>query len=326
MYGAKYSHPSIYTMTDYSTAMTGYANIAAAFPKCNNSFYIHNIVMAQDSGLNNNWYMSSAYLKNNDTGTYKTKFAQMYAYNSAGTLISANDPKTNFISSGADVNFDLPTFTYTSPYTNADVTNIIVRVTGTLLNGASETLLAYRSFVPAIGPISDPPVPCFTAGSRILTPDGYIPVESLRTGDHVLTADLRSVPAKIYSRTVRTTRENAPFLIPANTFAQGSPKYDLRLSPWHAFSVEKGYWMKPFNAAEFNSNIKQYDIGKEIQYYHIECPNYLTDNLVCNGTLVESYSGKQLNGMKGRVYTWCASKQAYIRYAGSTEKSLSIGR
>ena len=300
--------------------MATYAAQAAAFPAVNNSFYIHNMIMTYDNGVNL-CLISDGYLKNNNTQVYKTKFVQMYAYNAAGIEIDNNSPKVNFISADPDAQFYVDAFTYNSSYTSADIANIIIRVVGTLLNNTGEKLLAYRSIVPVNGPISDPPVPCFTAGSRILTPDGYKPVELIQTGDYVLTADNRPVPVKAYCRTVKTTSENAPFLIPANTFAPGSPKNNLHLSPWHAFVVKRGYWLKPFNAAEFYEAVVQYDVGKEVNYYHLECPNYLKDNLICEGTVVESFSGNQINAMKGRIYTWNRQNKAYTRYSGPIEKN-----
>jgi len=110
-------------------------------------------------------------------------------------------------------------------------------------------------------------------------------------------------------------------LIPANTFSIGFPKRDLRLSPWHAFVYKRRYWLKPFNAAEFYDTITQYDIGKEVRYYHLECPNYLKDNLICDDSIVESFSANQINHIKERLYTWDSHKKAYTRYAGPVEKS-----
>lgn len=156
-------------------------------------------------------------------------------------------------------------------------------------------------------------VPCFAAGSRILTPDGYRLVESIATGDSVMTADGRSVPVKAFSRSIVATEKTAPYLVPANTFGPASPVNDLRLSPIHAFHIGKGLWQIPRTAAQLHSSIRQYGIGETVSYYHLECPNFLTDNLVCDGTIVESFGNRQLESFKGKIYIWNASKRAYTR-------------
>ena len=136
------------------------------------------------------------------------------------------------------------------------------------------------------------PIPCFTAGSMILTPNGYKKVEDFKNGDLIQTHDHRSVPVqtKITPVTV-TTEKNAPYLIPKGSLGHGIPKQDLRLSPDHAIRISKGVWVIPRLAKDIFKQIKQYDVGKPITYYHLETPNFYKDHLVCNGTIVESYSG-----------------------------------
>ena len=260
----------------------------------------------------NQLMISDAYLSNRKTGTYKTKFAEMYGYNSSGVQVT-DSQKTNFVSTSPDAQFYLGAFGFTGSYTATDVKHVVIRVVGTLLNGTNETLLAYRDVIPIDGSIMDPLVKCFTPGSLILSPEGYKPVELFKNGDIVTTADKRSVSVKVYSFNVQSTPLTAPFLIPANTFSKGNPKNDLRLSPWHGFQIKRGYWLKPFVASLMYKSIIQYDLEKEITYYHLECPNYFTDNLVCNGTVVESYSGDQLNGMKTGTYNWNSTNKAYTR-------------
>ena len=136
-------------------------------------------------------------------------------------------------------------------------------------------------------------LPCFPAGVRILTPAGYRTVETLRSGDLVQTADGRSVAITKYETTVpAVSARNAPYLIPAHTFGRNAPPADLRLSPLHAFQIKKGVWQIPRFAN--NSGITQYGIGEAVTYYHLECPNFLRDNLVAEGCVVESFAGKQM--------------------------------
>jgi hypothetical protein len=98
----------------------------------------------------------------------------------------------------------------------------------------------------------------------------------------------------------------------------GCPNADLRLSPWHAFQMKKGLWMKPMSAFELGMPVKQYDLGKSVTYYHFEAPNFFKDNFICEGTVVESFGISQIKGMKNRVYTYNANLKGYTRAASKS--------
>jgi hypothetical protein len=153
------------------------------------------------------------------------------------------------------------------------------------------------------------PVPCFVAGTRILTPSGYTPVEKLRTADMIITSDKRIVPVKAISFTLeKATTETAPFRIQAG--AIGNP-HDICLSGGHAIKDMNGIWQVPAYLAKTNSKVKQYGVGKPITYYHFECPNYNTDNLIAEEMVVESFKNKQ--DTKGRTYIWNESINGFMR-------------
>jgi hypothetical protein len=159
-------------------------------------------------------------------------------------------------------------------------------------------------------------VPCFVAASNLLTPTGYKSAKDIKTGDLLMTADGRQVPVKTYSFTVeKTDKDSAPFLVPKNSISLGCPNADLKLSPWHAFQMKKGLWMKPMSAFELGMPVKQYDLGKSVTYYHFEAPDYFKDNFVCEGTVVESFGVLQTKSMKGRPYTYNANLKGYTRTA-----------
>jgi hypothetical protein len=150
------------------------------------------------------------------------------------------------------------------------------------------------------------PVPCFPAGTRILTPTGYKAVETLTQGELVLTADSRQVPVKIYGKHLEvTTSVTAPYRVPKGTFGLAN---DLLLSPDHAFQIRKGLWMLPKRAALLSDRVEQVGVGKPVTYYHLECPSYLRDNLVVDGAVVESYGGKTKS-----PYTYSETLKGYTR-------------
>lgn len=164
-------------------------------------------------------------------------------------------------------------------------------------------------------------IPCFVAASNLLTPSGYKSAADIKTGDLLLTADGRQVAVKSHSFTVdKADKDSAPFFIPKNSISMGCPTADLRLSPWHAFQMKKGLWMKPMSALELGMPVKQYDIGKPVTYYHFEAPDYFKDNFVCDGTVVESFGVLQTKHMKSRVYTYNSTLKGYTR---ASAKSVS---
>lgn len=79
-------------------------------------------------------------------------------------------------------------------------------------------------------------IPCFVAGTMILTPDGEVPVEDLVPGDLVVTHDDGPQPLRwIGSRTVPATGDFAPICIAAGTFGDHET---LLVSPQHRILVQ----------------------------------------------------------------------------------------
>jgi hypothetical protein len=90
--------------------------------------------------------------------------------------------------------------------------------------------------------IQDNPV-CFLAGTRIATPNGEQPIESLANGDMVTLADGGQKPVKWIGRmTVNLNRFNrrsaSPILIRAGALGGGLPKRDLYTSYRHGFALD----------------------------------------------------------------------------------------
>jgi surface protein len=133
-------------------------------------------------------------------------------------------------------------------------------------------------------------LPCFVAGTRILTPNGYVSVESLATGDHILTADGRTMAITWYKFSLpSTTVKTAPFRIATGALGPNLPIRDMYLSGQHMIKDAAGIWQKTQDLAVKTPLVTQYDVGKEVTYYHIECPDYFADDLVSEEVVVESY-------------------------------------
>ncbi|WP_238364460.1 Hint domain-containing protein [Mesobacterium pallidum] len=85
--------------------------------------------------------------------------------------------------------------------------------------------------------------PCFTAGTRIKTIRGEMPVESLGPGDLVLTRDRGYQPVRWCGRRHLTSSELAyapdlrPVRIAAGALGNQLPLRDMRLSPQHRMMI-----------------------------------------------------------------------------------------
>jgi parallel beta-helix repeat protein len=209
------------------------------------------------------------------------------------------------------------TYTVTAPASRYFITDLSVTLAYSFIitpyNGATAGLSSDpATFTPSS-------VPCFPAGTRILTPTGYRIVDELRTGDTVSTADGRSVSIKMYSDVIESPTEKvAPYLIPAHCYGPNMPPADLRLSPLHAFQTQKGLWHVPRHA--FNDKVRQYGVGISVTYYHIECPNYFRDNLIVDGCVVESFAGKQVRDYT-KIFTFSQQYRALIRSSGDGNRN-----
>jgi hypothetical protein len=192
----------------------------------------------------------------------------------------------------------------------------IVKTLATDSTESSSGTTAYGTPLPT--PSSPSPssgVPCIPAGQRILTPTGYRHVESLRQGDLIKTAGGRTVPVTVYKTSVTTTTETAPVQIGA-----------LRLSPNHTFKVNKHGWMFPGLAAKHGLHgAIQEAPGAQVDYYHVETPNYLQDDLVVEGVVVESFGAKFVKANSidpSKLYVLSKKGLWFVRMSGKELKAI----
>lgn len=135
-----------------------------------------------------------------------------------------------------------------------------------------------------------PLVPCISPGQNVLTPSGNKLIDDLVTGDLIVTPDGRHVEIIMSEMHIPVvTSCNAPYLIPAGTFGENLPPNDLSLSPDHVLMIKPGVWDVPKHLANVYSNITRTNMGETFKYYNIETPNYLTDDIIVEGTVIESY-------------------------------------
>ncbi len=135
--------------------------------------------------------------------------------------------------------------------------------------------------------------PCYAAGTRIATPSGELPVESLRPGDLVITLG----GAACHPRAVRWVgqftvdltrhpepRKAAPIRIRAHAFAENVPTRDLLVSPDHALLFEGAFIHA--GALQNGLTIVQ-DFPPRVTYWHVELDSHSV--LLAEGLPAESY-------------------------------------
>jgi hypothetical protein len=115
--------------------------------------------------------------------------------------------------------------------------------------------------------------PCFAAGTRILTPDGPVPVEALREGDPVINHRGEAKPSIWHGARRIDCRRHArpeavwPVVVEAGAFGPGLPARDLYLSPDHALYVERA--LIPVKHLINGVSVRQV-AAKSVTYHHIE--------------------------------------------------------
>ena len=171
--------------------------------------------------------------------------------------------------------------------------------------------------------LTEPTVPCFAEGTRILTQHGYKAIETLDAEDRIVTSDLRIVPFNLFKTATlqTTTKKTAPYLIQRHAFGHNLPAAPIQLSPDHKIQIGAGRWLSAKMAARNNPRITQCDVGAPVTYYQIECENYFKDNLIAEGLTVESYGTIKATGGKKDIYTWNEELAALTRPADIEKKA-----
>jgi hypothetical protein len=133
-------------------------------------------------------------------------------------------------------------------------------------------------------------LPCFAAGTRLLTERGIVPVEALAVGDLVLTADGESAPItwtglrRVDCRRHYEPCAVLPVCVAAHAFGEGLPGRNLFLSPDHAIFAEDV--LIPVKHLIDGASVRQVRAAR-VTYVHIELAEHQI--LLAEGLPVESY-------------------------------------
>jgi ELWxxDGT repeat protein len=119
---------------------------------------------------------------------------------------------------------------------------------------------------------------CFAPGTRIRTPAGETPVETLRRRDFVVVTDGRAVPITWIGRQTVSTRFGdplrvLPIRIRAGALAENVPCRDLLVTPDHAVLVDD-VLIQAGALVNGTSIVREYNVPERFTCYHIELDDH----------------------------------------------------
>jgi hypothetical protein len=188
---------------------------------------------------------------------------------------------------------DLTSIPFSSAYTENFLLNTLTISSGTTTMATLPVAGVYTtaSFQLVPGTTGTDIVTCFMAGTRVLTPNGYVAVETLRAGDLVATCIDGEAKPVVWAgrRLVDCSRHPnsesvCPVRIAADAFEDGVPERDLYLSPDHAVFVDGV--LIPVKYLINGGTIARVQRA-EVAYHHVELAKH--DVLLAEGLAVESY-------------------------------------
>jgi len=129
-----------------------------------------------------------------------------------------------------------------------------------------------------------PNIPCLIHDTKVLTPEGYVPVHRLKKGDFVVTSDKRRVKiVNILETTVIGCENTYPCIIRKGSIHKGYPAETFSISQDHLIQTPDKGWILPKTHFPLDRS------RRTLRYVHIQLKNYNTDHLVISGgTVVES--------------------------------------
>lgn len=165
-------------------------------------------------------------------------------------------------------------------------------------------------------------LPCFGAGTMLLTEGGEIAVENLKVGDMVITRDNGAQPIrwissrKLDAADLKAAPKLRPVRISAGALGDGLPGKDLYVSPQHRVLIRSKIAQRMFGSDEVLVAAKQllaldgFDIAEEVteaEYFHILLDRH--EIVISNGAETESlYTGREAlkavgNALTEEIYT-----------------------
>jgi len=186
----------------------------------------------------------------------------------------------------------------------------------------------------AAGNVDQEILPCFVAGTHILTDKGETKVEDLCTGDLIITMDHGLQPVRWVGSSTRTAQGNmAPILFEKNAFGNSR---DLLVSPQHRMLIQGWQAELLFGETEVLAPAKSLITDQTVRrvtgglvtYYHVLFDNH--EIIYSEGAPSESYhpNDKNISGFdpasRDEIFALFPQLERHNSYAYSTEARMSL--
>jgi hypothetical protein len=231
----------------------------------------------------------------------------------------------------------------TSTEITAPVENVTISLTGEIASGAvydptagTTPIATFNNATSIVIPVSDHPVliditqdapaMCYLHGTRIATPGGEVPIETLQPGDAVLTRfggvqRIKWIGRQNYARRfIQNNPAQLPVRIRAGALGPGIPRRDLFISPGHSMLL--GGQLILARALVNGVTITQQEAPELVQYVQLEFAAH--DCVLAEGAWSESYADAP--GQRDSFHNAAAFYAAFPAYVPPPELRLCAPR
>jgi len=155
---------------------------------------------------------------------------------------------------------------------------------------------------------------CFAQGTRLLTPNGYLPVEAFSPGDPIITQagakrPVRWIGRRVMEPAMRTAGDPRPVIVRPGALGPGCPSREVRLSPSHAIFLD-GVLVPAMHLVN-GATIIRAPGSDAVTYYHLELDRHavvLADRLPVETYMDTGNRGQfqHETGVRGHAVQPCA--------------------
>jgi glycosyltransferase involved in cell wall biosynthesis len=227
-------------------------------------------------------------------GTSITNFSSVEFDPAASWTIAGNDFSTTTID-GFDSNdtIDLTGFVATgiSFDDGADILTLTNASSSVALNIQGGPTTNFQFTPTSSDTFITTDAPCYRAGTRIRTPLGETPVETLAIGDLLVTRSGEARPIKwighrsYAGRFIADNSDVLPIRFAAGSLADGIPTRDLDVSPKHAMFIDDV--LVPAEMLVNGVSIRQLEDVDSVEYFHLELASH--DVIFADGAASETF-------------------------------------